>query len=527
MSKQIERALQKINNDPYLWLKNFVKIRNSDNELVNFDLNYSQKDFVENRSRFNIILKTRQLGFSTLMLGMMLWSAHQKPGTDYLMVTDKSDNTQNLFNRLKDMHASMPEEFRVKAKRSNRSELLLVNGSRISVQTAGNREIGRGFSCELIHLSEFAFWSKEVQERALVSLEQALLKNEDAFLCIESTANGIGDHYYKIFNNAKRGHSKYKPFFYGWGSKAHRAMFKWEIQYAEELAIKENKGNRYVMGRGDFYPNEIEIYENYDVTIPQLLWRRYKVQDMGEHAFDQEFPINSDVAFVQSDTGFFNAEDIQQRYPFLPEPLAYNEIDMELTPTLQRYLGNGLEIFQPYSPKETYYGGVDTAAGVQGDNSTIVILDSSGEQVASFARNDIPMYKFADVVYDLGMAFNYAMFTIERNSYGLALIEKLRTEKMYLQILRFMKFDKISGRKRMEFGYYTDSVSKTKLLNDFKESFERGLILINCRRTLEEMKIYVATDGKLGNARGADRHDDLVDATALAVQALNSGKSYL
>lgn len=523
-----QEQLEKVMSNPVLWCANFVKITDSNNNLIDFEFNEAQKDFWKNKGRFNIICKTRQLGFSTMMLGVMLWSAHRIDGSQYLMICDKGENTQNLFNRLKDMYDSLPEGIKIKQKRSNKYELLLENKSRISVQTAGNKELGRGFSCHIIHLSEFAFWTDDAQERGLISLEQALLKNKDAFLCIESTSNGIGNKYYQIYKDAEKGHSKYKNFFYGWGSKVHRQMFKYEIDEAKRWAEAQNHGQPYLANSDYFYPDELELYEKYDITIPQLLWRRYKMSDIGEDAFNQEFPITAEHSFIQSDTGYFSAEDIAQRYNYLLPPLKVNEIGVDLPDSLAKYYGNGLYIYQPIKRNERYFGGIDTSAGLKGDYSAISILDSSGEQVATFYRNDVPVYKFAKVCYDMGMLFNYCMYAIERNSYGLSLIDKLRREMGYLQVLRFSKFDKIKGVMTSEFGFYTDNVSKTKLMGDIKEAFECGIILINDKECLDEMKIYVMrNNGSLGNINGKGNHDDIVDATALAVQSLKENKSYI
>lgn len=530
LSKEEQLAI--VNSNPILWCGNFVKIMDNENKLIPFEFNDAQKDFWKKHGRFNIINKTRQLGMSTMMLGIMLWSAHQIAGSQYLMVTDKGENTQNLFNRLKMMYDSLPEEIKIKQRRSNKYELLLENNSRISVQTAGYKELGRGFSCQIIHLSEFAFWENDVQERGLISLEQALLKNKDAFLCIESTSNGVGNKYYQIFTNAQKGNSKYKAFFYGWGdkigSKVHRKMFKHEIDEAVTWARAQNHGQNYYANEQYFYPDELELYNKYNITVNQLLWRRYKIADIGEDAFNQEFPISPEVSFIQTDTGFFNAEDIIHRYNYLPEPLSIKELSKPLPDSLAKYYGKGFFIYKDINRNERYFGGIDTSAGLKRDYSAISILDSSGEQVAVFYRNDLPVYKFAQVCFDLGHYFNYCMYAIERNSYGLSLIDKLRRELNYLQVLRFSKFDKITGMTTFEFGFYTDNVSKTKLMNDFKEVFETGIILINDKETLDQMKIYVQNKrGSLGNIKGEGNHDDLVDATALAVQSLKANKSYV
>lgn len=524
--------LEIINADPVLWSANFVKIIDNNNNQIPFVFNEAQKHFWKNHGRFNVINKTRQLGMSTMMLCLMLYFSHQIPNSDYLMIADKGENTQNLFQRLKNMYDTIPDNVRVGQRRSNKYELLLENGSRISVQTAGNKEIGRGFSCQIIHLSEFAFWQSDIQERAIISLEASLLKNPAAFLCIESTANGVGDKYYDIFTGAEKGNNKYNSFFYGWGdeigTKCHRKMFKYEIEEATEWVKATNHGQMILANKLYMTPEELKIYNNYNVTVKQICWRRYKMSGIGEDAFNQEFPLSSAHAFIQSDKGYFSAVDITERYKYLPKPLSIIEIGKDLPESVAQYYGKGLYIYQPWQRNEQYWGGIDTAAGLKLDHSTITILDSSGEQVCVFYRNDLPVYKFAQICFDLGHWFNYCMFSIERNAYGLSLIDKLRREMQYLQILRFNKFDKIKGVMTSEYGYYTDSVSKVKLLGDLKESFEIGTILVNDRETLDQMKIYVQhKNGSLGNIRGQNNFDDLVDSIALAVQSLKANVSYI
>lgn len=366
-----------------------------------------------------------------------------------------------------------------------------------------------------------------MQEK-IISIEPALLKNKDAFLCIESTSNGVGNKYYEIYTNAEKGNSPYKSFFYGWGGKVHREMFKFEIEEATQWAMAQNKGQMYLANSSDFYPEELEIHEKYDVTVAQLLWRRYQIATKGEDFFNQEFPITAEHSFIQSDTGFFNAVDITQRYKYLMKPLSTKELSKELPDSLAKYYGKGLYIYEDIDRNEKYNAGIDSAAGLKGDHSAISILDSVGRQVAVFYRNDIPIYLFAKIAYDLGHYYNYCMYAIERNSYGLSLIDKLRREMGYIQVLRFAKFDKIKGVMTSEYGFYTDNVSKTKLMNDMKEAFETGIILINDKETLDQMKIYVQqANGSLGNAKGKANYDDVVDATALAVQAFKENKSYI
>jgi hypothetical protein len=98
---------------------------------------------------------------------------------------------QEIFERLKGMYVRIPDKYKPKEKRNNKMELSLENGSRVVVKVAGNKPLGRGFTCEYIHCSEFAFWSEYAQTKGLLGLEQALAKNENSRLIIETTANGM------------------------------------------------------------------------------------------------------------------------------------------------------------------------------------------------------------------------------------------------------------------------------------------------------------------------------------------------
>lgn len=516
-----KEKLEIINNDPSLWLKNFIKIVNNDGELVPFEVNKEQEDFIKNMDKYNIILKARQIGFTTLSLGLMLYYAHTIPNSQYLMLSYDGESVQNIFNRLKMMYESMPEQYKVKQRRMNKMELLLENGSRISVKVAGTRELGRSFTCQMIHCSEFAFWTEENQDKGLLALEQALAKNPNSKIIIESTANGIGNNYYNLFNSAYKGHSKYKAFFYNWYQN--KKQFASEYKIAEEWYKKDTHGQR--LHEKDLTPYELELYKK-GASLLQLMWRQWKLLDMTEEQFNQEFPSTPEEAFVTTSTGVFDATLITQRYNYLPKPLKYNEIK-PLPDSLLPYYGKGFFIYKDVKRNERYWGGIDTGAGLKGDNSAIVILDSSGEQVAVFYRNDVPVYKFAKLCYDLGMYFNYCMYLPERNTYGLDLITRLRKEMGYLQVLKIRRFDKVKGQKVWDYGWYTDNISKNKLIMDFKEAFEEGIVLVNDRETLDEMRIFVEDNGKMGNVRGLNNHDDLVIAFGLAIQALKSNKSYI
>jgi hypothetical protein len=517
-----KQKLAIINDDPKLWLKNFVKIVDNEGNLVPFELNDQQAEFVDNMAKFNVIAKARQIGFSTMSLGLCLYYACTRPHTNYMIVSYKQESSSALFEKLKMMYDTLPVDKYPfpKIKRSNRGEFVLDNGSRIVCAVAGLKDVGRGSTFEYILLSEFAFYSN--QEKLILSAEQALAKNERSRLVIETTSNGF-NYYQKLFMNAFKGNSKYKSVFFPFYCSAYVKQFRHEHNEAEEW-YKERFKKR--LSVEDLEPDEKILYEA-GANLRMLMWRRWKLTDMELQQFYQEFPSNPMESFISTGFGVFDQSMILERLNFVVAPLAHEPLKQEVGAILSPYLGRGLRIYHAPVRGRKYYAGVDVASGSGQDDSSMAVYDDEGQQVAVFNNNKAPVYKFADIVDALGRYYNQAFLVVERNSYGLPLLERLRKEKEYLNIYKQKMFDQQTGRKKMKLGWQTTSVSKAVLISDFKEQFETSLINIECKETLEQMQIFIDTDGKMGNKRGEGNHDDLVLANALAIQGLKAGKWYV
>lgn len=518
-----EQKLKRINESPELWLKNFVKIVNNDGDFVPFQINEQQKMFVDEMEKFNIISKARQIGFSTLSLGLCLYYACRYPNTNYMLVSYKSESSTSLFEKIKQMYDSLPVDKYdfPEVKRSNRNEFLLSNGSRIQSSVAGTKDIGRGSTYQYILLSEYAFYQN--QEKVILSAEQALAKNDSSRIVIETTSNGF-NHYQKIFMNAYKGNSKYKAFFFPFYSSAYRKQFKHEYDQAEAWVREWNSGMR--LQEKDLMPEERILFDA-GANLKQIMWRQWKLLDMSIQEFYQEFPSNPMESFISSGFSVFDQSKVLDRIQGVAKELPRQEVEQALPEMLHKYVGKNLFIYQLPKRTERYYGGVDTSSGSGADFSTMSIVDSEGNQVLSFYHNKLPVYKFAEVVDMLGKYYGYAFLVIERNSYGLPMIERLRKEYEYMNLYKQKVFNQHNGKKQMKLGWQTTAVTKSVMISDFKENFEMGMILINCKETLTQMQIFVENDGKQGNKKGEGNHDDLVISFSLAVQAMKANKWYV
>ena len=514
--------LKLINESPKLWLQNFVKIQDNNGDSVPFKVNEQQESFVNEMTKFNIISKARQIGFSTLSLGLCLYYASTNSSTNYLLVSYKAESSSSLFEKLKAMYDSLPHdkyEF-PKIKRSNRDEFLLDNGSRIQCSVAGLKDIGRGTTYQYILLSEFAFYNN--QEKVLLSAEQALAKNQTSRVVTETTSNGF-NHYQEVFMNAYKKKSKYKSFFFPFYSSAYEKQFKHDYDQAEIWYKEMNSSRR--LSPADLEPDE-KILHDKGASLKQLMWRRWKLLDMSLNEFYQEFPSNPMESFISSGYSVFDQSKVLERINAVGEAMDKTELT-HLPEPLLKYINRGLFIYKLPKRGERYYGGADTASGSGGDSSTITILDSDGEQVASFYHNKVPVYLFAEIIDEVGRFYNYAFLVCERNSYGLPLLERLRKEYDYLNLYKHKVFNQQTGRKQVKLGWQTTEVTKNILVSDFKESFEVGRVLIHCKETLAQMQIFVESNGKTGNKGGNGNHDDLVLSFAFAVQAIKANKWYV
>lgn len=510
-------------DDFSLFSKNFVKILDNLGDLISFAFNPEQTEFVKTMGKFNIIAKSRQIGFSTVSLAYCLWNAINRPNSTYMIVSQDNKQVSVLFGRLKLMNDNLPrDKYKFpETVRDNRDELVLSNGSRIQVSPP-NINIGRGSTYQYVLLSEFAFYDID-QSKLLTSVTQALAKNPDSKIVIESTSNGTNNHYYELFMKSWKGKTNYKAFFYGWLSAAYKSQFKYEWDISEEWYKSLSKGQR--LSAKDLTEEEKRIHDS-GGSLRALMWRQWKLSSMSLIDFQTEFPSFPEESFKTSGRNVFDQTKVLERLENVLPPISKDQLKTELPETVLQYLGKGLSVYHLPKRNLKYYGGSDVSAGSGGDSSSLTLMDADGVQVLAFASNKVSVYEFAALLNDIGRFYNYAFLAVEKNSYGLPVIQRLREDHLYMNLYKHKSFDK-KGIRKLVLGFLTTEATKATLISDYKESFEKGLILVEDKDTLQQMIIFVENNGKMGNVKGKNNHDDLVISHALSVQAMKANKWYV
>lgn len=509
----VEEKLKRIFSDPILWIETFCLVVNKNGKTVPFKLFEQQRYFMENIDKYNIILKARQQGFSTLAVAYSLYLAVTKPNSNCLLMSYKLKNAKAMFSKLKQMYNHLPDAVKPNILSNNREEIAFDNGSSIMICTCGDTDNARGTSLIFAHLSEFAFY-KDTAKKQLLAIEQALVP--EGKVLIETTANGM-NHFQELYAKAEHGENLYTPFFFNW--------YEGREQFEDEYKLF---AKRYINLHGSL-PDIDELDEaeqslyRKGATIEQLAWRRLKINNSSEEEFNQEFPSDPTVAFVTSGSNIFNAQQVYERLNYIDEVITLRA-PKDLPDSLKQWCDRGLTLYDIPKPHMRYYCGVDTAEGVEQDYSAIEIIDEDGKQVAEFRSNKIKPFTFAQVVNDIGLYYNKALLVVEKASAGHTVIDKLKNDFRYMNLYKYKEYDK-RGNTVKRVGFVTDSKSKPLMINEFVELFETGRILINSKELLKEMKIFTFDGGRMSAPKGS--HDDLCLAFAMALYGLKHGLFYI
>lgn len=494
------------------YIENYIKIRDKKNNIVSLVLNEPQlkyynviKEMYRKRKPIRIIiLKARQMGFSTETEAIIFKNVVTHHNYNAGIVAHKEDSTTNLFNMSKRMLEYLPEDIRPEQKKSNAKELVFNNDqgtgldSRIKCMTAGGKGIGRSDTFTALHLSELAFWEGD-KKATMTGLLQAVPNTPDSMIIIESTANGY-EYFKEMWDRAVAGKSDFYPLFIGWNELKEYCMPYTGFDLTQE---------------------ERELKEQYNLTLEQLTWRRWCIQNncSGDiNQFKQEYPICPEEAFLSTGNCYFNKENIINRINTAPEPLVrgkftcyYDGIRIRNQKFLEQEEGN-IKIYEYPEKRVPYVLGGDTAGEGSDYFTAHVINNITGKQVAVLKQqyNEI---EYVKQVYCLGMFYNCALVGLE-NNFSTYPTQKLAELNYPNQFVR-KKEDQYNNKYEKSYGFKTTSITRPYILGLLQEIVHDNIDVIQDKETLREMLTFIVNDkGKAEAEEGY--HDDLVMALAIS-----------
>lgn len=503
------------------FIEKCLKIKNKESELVPLVLNPPQKkvyaavreSYVEGRPIRIIILKARQMGFSTLTEAMIFKNTYVSPLVSSGIVAHEVTATNNLFNMSKRFYDNLIPELKeaVKLKASNAKEVIFENAdgnSTIKCMTAGNEKIGRSDTFQNLHISEYAFWQGN-KEITLLGLLQAVPNIPNTMVIIESTANGYDD-FKERWDSAVAGESDYIPIFCAW-----HEMPDYRMEYDGSDLTRE----------------EQELKHVYDLDNQQIMWRRWCIRNNcggDERLFRQEYPSCPDEAFLLSGRPVFDNETVIQRIHELEKRyrenpykegyfhFEYDEKDQIKDETIEfreSHQRNYIRLYEDSLEDIPYVIGGDTKGEGKDFFAGTVLKNTTGQRVASLHMDLSESKPFTHQMYAMGKYFNTALISIEIN-FNTAPIEELQRLNYPRQYVR-RKYDSFTKVTEEKYGFKTDGNTRPLIIDKAIDIVNNNIKLFTDIPTLREVLTFVYNDRGRPDAMSGN-HDDLLMSDMIA-----------
>lgn len=496
------------------YIENCLKIKTKSGTVVPFRLNDAQRKLYAVAKRQQdagkpvrlIILKARQLGFSTLTEGLIFHACATRKNVNALIVAHREDATANLFRMSKLFYDELPAPVKPMLRASNAQELVFENPSklrserearpglrsRIRCATAGGRGIGRSDTLQCVHLSEYAFWPDGADGKAstLAGILQAVPSLPGTMVVIESTANGFED-FKERWDAAVAGENDFEPVFFAWFENPDYSMP--------------------VVPGTEWTPEERDLKAAYQLTDEQLQWRRWCIANNCGGSLDmfrQEYPASPGEAFLHSGTGVFDNEQIVLRLERLPSPAGRGEFaDGEWTESET----GAITLYELPEEGVPYVLGGDTA-GEGSDYFTAIVIDNVTGRIAAKLRQKYSEPEYVRQIYALGRFYNDALVAIETNfsTYPVMKLQEMEYPNQYSR----EREDTYTRQMRKSYGFRTDRQSRPRAIANLVEVFSSHPEWFTDRELLEEMLTFCYNEDHRPEAL-AGKHDDLVMGAAI------------
>ena len=229
----IRDEYKKCSQDPVHFMRKYCIIQHPTKGKMYFNLYPFQEDSLTaiSQNRYSVILKSRQLGISTLTAGYSLWKMLFKSDFNVLVIATKQDVAKNLVTKVRVMHDNLPPWLKGRTLEDNKLSLRFKNGSQIKA-ISSKGDAGRSEALSLLVLDEAAFIDRI--DEIWTAAQQTLATGGGAIML--STPNGTGNLFHKTWVDAEAG-GQFHPIKLHWTLHPERDE-KWRQLQTELLGDK-------------------------------------------------------------------------------------------------------------------------------------------------------------------------------------------------------------------------------------------------------------------------------------------------
>ncbi|MDE9519339.1 terminase [Xenorhabdus bovienii] len=287
-----------------LWrLNHLYWITDKEGKTIRFKMTPEQLEYFEGMHTRNIILKARQLGFTTEECIIQLDTALFEAGKCALIAHTLPDAKRFFREKIKFAYDKLPDEIKAAnpARNDAAGELVFEKGGSLTVSTSF-----RGGTLKRLHISEFGKICAKNPDKAREIVTGALeAVPTDGCATFESTAEGRAGYFFDYCQTAEKAQLQgkqlsnldWKFFFFSWWKNPQYAIDPVEA-WPQRLA--------------DYFA-EMEAKHGVVLNDRQKAWYYAKEKTLGDD-MKREYPSIPSEAFQQSVEGAYYAKQFRWLY---------------------------------------------------------------------------------------------------------------------------------------------------------------------------------------------------------------------
>ena len=456
----IQQEYIKCAQDPAHFMKKYCFIQHPQRGRIPFHLYPFQEKVLHlwRDNPYSIVLKSRQLGISTLGGGYALWLMLFHKDRNVLCLATTQETAKNMVTKVRFMFDNLPSWLKIDSIENNRLSLKLANGSQIKAKSS-NSDAARSEAVSLLLIDEAAFIENVAETWA--SAQQTLATGGGAIVL--STPYGTGNWFHQTWVRAENGENDFLPIKLPWYVHPERDE-AWRKKQDELLgdpraAAQECDCDFASSGDVVFYGEYLEFYEQTYIKEPlekrgvdSSLWI-WQPAD-----YSRNYLVVADVA--RGDGKDYSA---------------FHVIDIDANTQVAEYRGQ-------IGTKE--YGHLLVGIATEYNEALLVVENAS----IGWAT--------IQTIIDRGYS----------NLYYSPKSDSSLTESY---------FDKYMDTSKMTPGFTMSSRLRPMVIGKFQEYINDKSVVIHSRRLLEEMKVFIWKNGRAEAQQGYN--DDLVMSFGMAM----------
>ena len=307
--RQSPEGNKKVKFDPdkmgnFWWrIENIYYVKDETGKKVLFKLRWAQKFLLKNLWFLNIILKARQLGFTTVIclyfLDQVLFKENQSAG----IIAHTQEDAENIFrNKIMFAWDNLEEQLKTsyEVDTSNAKQLKFNNGGSIRVATSM-----RSDTLQYLLITELGTLALKYPEKAKEVISGSLNTiHKGQMLVIESTAKGQSGKFFdlcmmalRLFRSQKKPtEMDYEFFFFPWFKNDAYQMTNPNVVVTQEMTE---------------YFDKVEMLVGEKIPIEKRRWYVKKLETQGED-MKSEFPSTPEEAFEASVEGAIYGKEMDR-----------------------------------------------------------------------------------------------------------------------------------------------------------------------------------------------------------------------